>query len=69
MKRSPLIALAVTTSAPRATQPSHPMTYSPQVVLPFGDFINHLAGVAVDSKGNVYLNDGLHFRIVKPPAR
>jgi hypothetical protein len=42
------------------TQPSHPVTYSSQVVLPFGDFINHLAGVATDTADNVYVLD-LHY--------
>jgi DNA-binding beta-propeller fold protein YncE len=37
-------------------------------VLPFND-IKSPSSVAVDSKFNVYLNDGLHFRILKLPAR
>src|SRR5258705_3586423 len=43
-----------------ATKPSHAPTYSSQVVLPFGDFINHLSGVAVDTADNVYVLD-LHY--------
>jgi hypothetical protein len=34
------------------------------IVLPFNT-IEDPASVAVDGKGNVYLNDGLHFRILK----
>jgi hypothetical protein len=37
-------------------------------VLPFTD-LKDPSSVAVDSKGNVYLNDGLHFRILELPAR
>lgn len=34
------------------------------IVLPFNN-IKDPASAAVDGKGNVYLNDGLHFRILK----
>jgi hypothetical protein len=37
-------------------------------VLPFDKYINHLAGVAVDTAGNVYLLDELKFRVLKLPA-
>jgi hypothetical protein len=33
-------------SATAMPSPSHPATYASQVVLPFGEYINHLAGVA-----------------------
>src|SRR5262249_4012678 len=39
------------------TQPLHQVSYSAQVVMPFGDNINHPAGVAVDTPGNVYVLD------------
>src|SRR5262245_40369666 len=45
------------TQAPTATPAGHPVGYAPQVVLPFGDFINHLSGLAVDSASNVYVLD------------
>src|SRR5690349_7343060 len=41
----------------RTTQPSHPKTFAPQIVLPFGELINHLAGVTVDAADNVYVLD------------
>jgi DNA-binding beta-propeller fold protein YncE len=42
------------------TQPPHPRAYAPQVVLPFGELINHPAGVTVDAADNVYVLD-LHY--------
>ncbi len=45
------------------TRPSHPASYSSQVVLPFGDYINHLAGVAVDAAGNVYVLDSYYGQV------
>jgi glucose/arabinose dehydrogenase len=50
-------ATAMPSQSQSATEPSHPVTYSPQVELPFGDSINHLAGVAVDTTSNVYVLD------------
>src|SRR5690242_16766041 len=44
-------------TTPSAIQPPHPVTYAPQVELPFGKSINHLAGVAVDGADNVYALD------------
>jgi DNA-binding beta-propeller fold protein YncE len=43
--------IATSTQSPRAT------TYSPQVELPFGDYINHMSGLAVDAAGNAYVLD------------
>jgi DNA-binding beta-propeller fold protein YncE len=55
-------------TAPTATEPAQPMTYSPQVVLPFGDLINHLSGVAVDAADNVYVTDSRTNRMLKLAA-
>ena len=41
------------------------MTYSSQVVLPFGDYINHLSGVAVDTADNVYVLDFYYGQVWK----
>jgi hypothetical protein len=41
------------------------MTNSPQVVLPFGDLINHLSGVAVDAADNVYVLDSYYGQVWK----
>ncbi|MCV7198076.1 hypothetical protein [Mycobacterium angelicum] len=106
---------STTSASQRPTAPAprtaHPVSYGRQVVLPFGDFINHLAGVtvdsagdvypldlhygqvwemavgaakptllpftdlkepfslAVDNKGNVYVDDGMHFRVLKLPVQ
>jgi streptogramin lyase len=43
----------------------HQVSYSPQVVLPFGQYINHLAGVAVDTAGNVYVLDSYYGQLWK----
>jgi hypothetical protein len=51
------VSMSQSPNATTATEPGRPMTYAPQVVLPFGDLINHLAGVAVDAAGNVYVLD------------
>ena len=51
---------AATAQAAATTEPTHAVSYSSQVVLPFGDYINHLAGVAADTAGNVYVLD-LHY--------
>src|SRR5260370_39086828 len=48
-----------------AINPSHPVTYSSQVVLPFGDYINHLSGVAVDTADNVYVLDFYYGQVWK----
>src|SRR5262245_40248976 len=48
---------ATPSQSPSAAKPSHPTTYSSQVELPFGDSINHLSGVAVDTAKNVYVLD------------
>jgi serine/threonine-protein kinase len=44
------------------------MTYSPQVVLPFGDLINHLSDVAVDAADNVYVLDSYYGQVLKLAA-
>jgi DNA-binding beta-propeller fold protein YncE len=44
------------------------MTYSPQVVLLFGDLINHLSGVAVDAADNVYVLDSYYGQVLKLAA-
>jgi hypothetical protein len=56
-KTSPSATPSATATHSTTTQPPHPVSYSAQVVLPFGDYINHLAGVAVDTVGNVYVLD------------
>ncbi|MGO9381261.1 MAG: hypothetical protein ACLP4W_04005 [Mycobacterium sp.] len=47
-------------SATTSTANLHPGFSSAQVVLPFGDYINHLAGVAVDAAHNVYALDSYY---------
>lgn len=59
---------AVPGSAPSAsaTQTSaRQASYSRQVELPFGNVINHLAGVAVDNTGNVYVSGTGSNRVLK----
>jgi DNA-binding beta-propeller fold protein YncE len=41
------------------------VTYSSQVVLPFGDNINHLSGLAVDTADNVYVLDHYYGQVWK----
>src|SRR5882757_2790336 len=57
-----------TASPPSATKPTYPVGYWPQVVLPFGNFINHLAGVTVDTAGNVYVLDLRYGQVWKMAA-
>jgi streptogramin lyase len=52
-------------AAPTSTDPSRPVTYSSQVVLPFGDNINHLSGLAVDTADNVYVLDHYYGQVWK----
>ncbi|MCW2664723.1 MAG: hypothetical protein JWP83_5875, partial [Mycobacterium sp.] len=54
---APATATPRSATAPSAIRPPHPVTYAPQVELPFGKLINHLAGVAVDAANNVYVLD------------
>src|SRR6476661_6770086 len=55
------------TPAP-ATQAGHAVSYSSQVVLPFGDFINHMSGLAVDSASNAYARDYKYGQVWKQAA-
>jgi hypothetical protein len=51
------------------SEPPHKVSYSTQIVLPFDKYINHIAGVAVDTAGNVYVLDESGFgQVVKLAA-
>jgi serine/threonine-protein kinase len=60
-------ASATTSVSASATETPHTVTYSPQVVLPFGDI--QPDDLAVDAAGNVYVLDDGHFRVLKLPVQ
>jgi len=51
---------ATTVAATACAVPSHAVSYSAQLELPFGKSIKHLGGIALDASGNSYATD-LHY--------
>lgn len=62
---SPTTATAMSSTCPTTSEASHAVTYSSQVVLPFGDNINHLAPVAADTDGDLYVADDFKSQVLK----
>ena len=65
---TPPSATAMPSQPPTTTEPNRSVTYSAQVELPFGDFINHPAGLAVDGASNVYVLDSKYGQVWKQAA-
>jgi hypothetical protein len=66
-KTSPSTTPSATATHTTLSEPSHQVSYSSQIVLPFTG-LNGPTYVAVDAAGNLYVNDTGNGRVLKLPS-